>query len=131
MDHVTLRFWGEVEDIEPVVALCSAVAARFPPPEVTLRGGGAFPSPKRPRVLWLGVEGALDAVAAALGNEDFVGHLTVGRPRQRRAVREAEALAALGEVARFSAVELVLFRSDPGGRAGAIHTPVGACSFGG
>lgn len=60
--HVTLRFLGEVSD-----ETCADVKRRFASPiarapfEVEWRGLGAFPSPRRPRALWIGlVAGALE-----------------------------------------------------------------------
>ncbi|HEY5488139.1 MAG TPA: RNA 2',3'-cyclic phosphodiesterase [Candidatus Limnocylindrales bacterium] len=56
--HLTLRFLGATPDVRQV-ELAEAVAAAaldsstFP---VALSGGGAFPNPQRPRVLWLGIE---------------------------------------------------------------------------
>jgi len=54
--HLTLRFIGESSE-EQALALRSALqgihARSFP---LRVRGLGCFPGPKRPRVLWLGLE---------------------------------------------------------------------------
>jgi 2'-5' RNA ligase len=69
--HLTLRFLGEV-GAERVAAVRQAVAeaaAASRPLELVVTGAGGFPSPRRPRVLWLGVGGevaALWALAADL-----------------------------------------------------------------
>lgn len=122
--HLTLRFCGDVpEGAEG--ALADAVAPwvrRLPPPPIRLVGGGAFPDAKRPRVLWIGVEGALDALVGAIEGavravglpaeeRGWVPHLTVGRVRAGRAERVAQGLLDLGEVASFTPGSVVLYRS--------------------
>jgi 2'-5' RNA ligase len=55
--HLTLRFLGATPD-EGQPALAEAlreVAAAAGPFEVTLSGGGCFPNPIHPRVLWIGI----------------------------------------------------------------------------
>ena len=93
--HITLKFLGNtaeslVSNIEEIIK--NAVEG-LKPFEIELRGCGAFPSPTRPRVVWIGVkEGAdtlkkiaesIDIGASKLGFErerrPFVPHLTVGR----------------------------------------------------
>jgi len=83
--HVTLRFIGEVDE----AALPPFDLAPF---EVEWRGIGAFPSPRHPRALWLGVVaggsplGALEAevsrrLAGTIDPESrpLLPHLTLGR----------------------------------------------------
>lgn len=91
--HVTLRFIGEVDDAA-VPALCEQLAPpiEMAPFEVSWRGLGAFPSPRNPRALWMGVVaggaplGALEAevtrrLAGTLDPESrpLLPHLTLGR----------------------------------------------------
>lgn len=91
--HVTLRFIGEVDDAA-VPALCEQLAPpiEMAPFEVSWRGLGAFPSPRNPRALWMGVVGggaALGALEAevtrrVVGTLDpearpLLPHLTLGR----------------------------------------------------
>ncbi len=122
--HLTLRFCGEVEEAT-AEALADAAAPwvrRMPPPPVRLVGGGAFPDVRRPRVLWIGVESALEPLAGAIERavrnvglppepRGYVPHLTVGRVREGRADRVATGLLELGEVARFVPEHVVLYRS--------------------
>ena len=63
--HVTLRFLGPTPDekVEAIGSAVRAVAAASSAFDVRLAGAGAFPTPERPRALWLGV----DDGAAALG----------------------------------------------------------------
>lgn len=98
--HLTLKFLGEVPDKEvPAVtgALERALAGREGL-ELALEGCGAFPSPKRPQVVWLGVAGqveelkdlarAVESELARLGfppeRRSFKAHLTLGRLRRGR-----------------------------------------------
>src|SRR5574337_910586 len=77
--HVTLKFLGWVEPhvLESVRDTVKAVALRQPPMRVRASGLGAFPSLRRPRVLWVGLQGAemtvlaavIDAAVAGLGFE--------------------------------------------------------------
>jgi RNA 2',3'-cyclic 3'-phosphodiesterase len=94
--HLTLLFLGEVDDRE-LVDICratSSAAAEIEKFSMALEGVGAFPNPRRPRNLWLGVgQGresvlALHAVIEAplleLGcyrreARPFSPHLTLGR----------------------------------------------------
>lgn len=98
--HLTLTFHAEldadqVRRLERTVARCASIrdatSARF-------RGGGAFPSRTRGRILWVGVEPAERALADiqrnltarlrrqgwALEDRRYRPHLTVARSRVRR-----------------------------------------------
>lgn len=96
--HLTLRFLGDVKenDLEELFdALADAVASQpaFP---LLIRGIGAFPNWRHPRVVWAGcAEGAEEAASLAasvesacvsLGYEKekrpFRPHLTLGRVKQ-------------------------------------------------
>lgn len=90
--HVTLKFVGHVSDakVEEIkIALSSVKAAPF---AVKFAGVGFFPSPKSPRVFWIGVEGgpALSQLAGMIDNATgnlgiakeeraFSPHLTLAR----------------------------------------------------
>jgi 2'-5' RNA ligase len=92
--HVTLKFFGEVNDARAAL-LTRILEAPFemPPFQVEWRGLGAFPSPRQPRALWMGVVFGADklgqleaALATRLGAPDeeaqpFRPHLTLGRVR--------------------------------------------------
>jgi 2'-5' RNA ligase len=93
--HLTLKFLGErtPKEVERIIATAHEVAARVRPFEAALGGWGAFPSPGRPRVLWvgtavgaeglIGVATALDKALAEAGfppeEKEFHPHVTLAR----------------------------------------------------
>lgn len=56
--HVTLKFLGEVRQalLEPVRGVLQKVASATPVFSMDIGGFGAFPTVRRPRVLWVGVD---------------------------------------------------------------------------
>ncbi len=134
--HLTLRFIGErpERDVERLEEALAAVARRHEPFDLTLGRFGAFPSLRRARVLFWGVERGADelerlardvsrAVEAALGLDPdpkpFRAHATVARLRWPP---DAELLARLERVPpldsaaqRVDAFGLVHSRLGPGG----------------
>ncbi|MGH2718058.1 MAG: RNA 2',3'-cyclic phosphodiesterase [Actinomycetota bacterium] len=142
--HVTLKFLGSVtgERLELVSGICRSVAAAAPgPAEVRLTGLGAFPSPGRARVLWVGLaEPAGVLVGAAAGLEErfraegfpaeqrpWRPHLTVARMKVPGPV---DLLDAEIGASPFTVVELVLFSSHlrP---TGAVYEALGRYPLGG
>ncbi len=108
--HLTLKFLGEVPD-ERIPELAAAVDGAvhgleaFP---MVVNGFGAFPSPRRPQVVWAGIErnptlgtlqGRVDEAMAELGfqREDraFRPHLTLGRAQRRARVADFKGLEEL------------------------------------
>ncbi len=115
--HLTLKFLGELSE-ERMDEVCGAVdravdaVGSF---EMAVGGFGAFPTPRRPSVIWTGIElnpvlGALqERVETELGSigfprEDrrFKPHLTIGRAKKKARPPEFRGLeAALAEL-RFA-----------------------------
>lgn len=138
--HLTLKFLGGVQAsrIERVNKALERAANGIRPFEVAIGGTGCFPSPRSPRVLWVGVPNAPQPLQQLYSNiEDelaregferekrkFSPHLTIGRIRApRNADRVAEALIATNfESEAFKATQVMLMRSDlkP---TGSIYTP--------
>ena len=138
--HLTLKFLGnihpaQVEDI----ALAVAQEIRDEPP-ITLgaAGLGAFPSRRKPRVIWIGMEGevqrltriqtrvenALEPLGFVREKRGFRPHLTIGRVKDRRklqALIDAMAELKIPEFDSFDVTEIILYKSDlrP---TGAIYT---------
>jgi len=100
--HITLRFVGEVpvgvvEEIKREVMQ----GLTFKPFTVRLAGLGAFPSPARPRVVWIGVregfdelkairdsiEGGLRRLGVRPDDKEFHPHLTLSRIKGSRNIQ--------------------------------------------
>src|SRR6266481_9704210 len=64
--HLTLQFLGYVEEtvVEKIKAALRLVAAQHQPFDVSVRGGGAFPDEKRPRVVWIGCDDTANRLQA-------------------------------------------------------------------
>lgn len=133
--HLTLKFLGDVQedrfpDLQDAI---DRVGTAFGPIQLGLDAVGAFPSPGRARVIWVGLSGDLlqlnrmhlemDSAALECGFEPetrpFRPHLTLGRSRS--------ATVSLPDVDQmvspilFEAARLRLIRSDLG-RRGARYT---------
>jgi 2'-5' RNA ligase len=137
--HLTLKFLGDIDEgevprIRDALAASAAKCAAF---AFTLRGIGAFPNEKSPRVIWIGVDepsGLLAALAATLiarlssagfppEDRPFSPHITIGRVKERGAGEYAPVLSLFrAEAAGTTTVrELCLIRSEltP---SGPVHT---------
>ncbi len=126
--HLTLKFLGEV----PEAALDRAKESLGPaceghePFEVATTGFGVFPSERKARILWAGVdEGSerlrylardVESVLAAVGFErearPYMPHMTLGRARGRPVGFEAGGVRA--PALRFTVCGLDLVRSVAG-----------------
>jgi 2'-5' RNA ligase len=140
--HLTLKFLGDVSpaNLEQLTEALQAEAARQTGFELEVGNIGAFPTPRRARVLWVGIEApaalsalqhSVESAAARMGypseERPFSPHLTIGRVGQNisaaeltrvRTALEATHVGALGSV-RVDALHI--FKSDlqPGG---AVYT---------
>jgi len=97
--HLTLKFLGEVGELAPIHDAVAAVCRERPPFSFVVRGVGGFPSLRRPRVLWAGVDSdatvelaadlgcALEPLGFAPDERTFRPHLTLGRVRSQRGWR--------------------------------------------
>jgi 2'-5' RNA ligase len=142
--HVTLVFLGEVADPMPYGASLAEAVRDVEPFALRVEGGGAFPRPARPRVLWAGVDGDVEALrrlarlarrAAREHRIDvertpFVPHVTVARVRDR-AYDGTPAVAALDAVGgdEWTVGDVVLMRSVLGPRPS--YEPLLRCPLGG
>jgi 2'-5' RNA ligase len=138
--HLTLKFLGNIHAAQ-VEEIARAVAQEIrDQPPITLRpaGLGAFPSLRKPRVIWIGMEGevqrltgiqarvetALEVLGFAREKRSFRPHLTIGRVKDRRWLQSlVDAMATLDmkPFNSFDADEIILYKSDlrP---TGAIYT---------
>jgi RNA 2',3'-cyclic 3'-phosphodiesterase len=133
--HVTIQFLGNQADVDAVAHALSRLALRAG--RVRLGGGGAFPSARRARVLWLGLsEGdewfvqcaaAVGALLAPLGHEPekrpFHAHLTLARAKAAMDLRRTvEQLGNSPVGDAWTAGEVVLYESRLQ-RSGARYEP--------
>jgi RNA 2',3'-cyclic 3'-phosphodiesterase len=137
--HLTLAFLGEVGD-DTAAALgprLERAAGRHPSLPVSLAGAGAFPGPARARVLWTGLRGDHRALAALAGSvaagarragapppdegRRFRAHVTVARCREPTNVSGLVAQLAGYAGAPWTATEIHLIRSSPGGVGAPPH----------
>ena len=147
--HFTLRFLGEVEPpaLAQLTATLDAVAATHRPLAMELAGLGGFPSLRRARVLWLGVEHeprlellhhdlelALETLGYELEGRPFRPHVTLARVRTPLDAERGRALARAARKVAFSATQhvaaLTLFESVPG-PAGTPYRRVHTATLGG
>jgi 2'-5' RNA ligase len=143
--HITLAFLGDVShaDLASVCRVGVETSARYETLELSLRGVGAFPDPRRPSVVWTGVEGpgieALrilrSALVTALSNlgypsdsQPFRPHVTLGRFRQRPG-RIRDLTQSLDPFRNWSAgpflVEEVVIFASTRSRSGPEYIPLG------
>lgn len=134
--HVTLAFLGEVPEAS-VPELCARAAElcdRYSASELLFTRFGAFPTPKNPRVLWVGCEEDDPAVQSLsrLGTElsdecarfgdckpenKVVLHVTLARagrrgsPETARRVQDAFASESTGDLPAAPITEAILYHS--------------------
>lgn len=147
--HLTLKFLGDIhtEQIQPIAAAAMGVVQNEPPLTLGVCDLGAFPNPRRPRVIWVGIGGdvarlgrlqtrleeALEPLEFPREERAFRPHLTVGRVKDPR--RPPDLTRALADVTvprcnSFDVREILLYKSDlrP---TGAIYTKLQHLPFAG
>ncbi|MDF1535503.1 MAG: RNA 2',3'-cyclic phosphodiesterase [bacterium] len=128
--HLTVKFLGDTEPewIAPLADSLAGICGLIEPFPVSVAGMGAYPSLRRPRVIWAGVEelsGTLlrlhegvDNVCAGMGwpreKRKFSPHVTVGRVKGN--INLARLSAAMGEIedehwGDQEVMSMVLYRS--------------------
>lgn len=120
--HLTLKFLGQVAaaDVEGVTRGLDAAVAGAKPFTLPIGGFGAFPSPARPRVVWMGCEGVppfellqhrIEQETAKLGFEvegrPFRPHITLGRAQRRARSRDFDGFGEHIERLEFAAEPVV------------------------
>jgi 2'-5' RNA ligase len=147
--HLTLKFLGNTpEKVIPEIEIrLQEVVGSVRGFEISFSGVGVFPSPRRPRVVWIGIsegaeamrvlQGAVEEAVSELGFEPekrgFSPHLTLGRLRSQRGsgavLKELDALkgADFGTMA-VRGVSLLKSELSP---SGAKYTALYEAVFGG
>ena len=145
--HVTLKFLGDVlgEQVEALKTAVSKVCTGFSAIKLSAHGIGFFPSEKRPRVIWAGIENesgqlvelneCIDAAvwsfAPSTKAERFAGHITLGRfkPGFHSAIPKLHERASVLGYRHFGdwqALEVEIVRSKLTS-TGALHTAIASC----
>lgn len=141
--HITLKFIGDIpeENVDAVRDCVSESVAGVSRGRITLRGVGAFPNQRAPRIVWTGVETDLplarisEELGRRLGAEGipfdgkpFEPHVTVarvdGRPDLSRIVRNYSSV----EFASFICPAVLVMKSELSPE-GASHTIMRVCEL--
>jgi 2'-5' RNA ligase len=147
--HVTLAFLGSVDPalVPPLRGALAAAVATVDRFSVRLGEVGAFPTPRRPRVLWIGIAAGAERLAAladlvraallpfpvAREEKPLRPHLTIARvrsPRPDRALAEHLARPPRVPDAGWEVRSVTLFESVLGA-GGACHRPAAVLPLGG
>jgi 2'-5' RNA ligase len=147
--HLTLKFFGNIEEsrIDSIFKLIEEPVRSTPPFSLKVRGVGAFPSMKSPRVIWLGlvngsesltslqkqIETQLEKIGFQPEDRPFHPHLTLGRMKSSRGKDELGGRMEKHreeEFGDFQVERLILFKSDlkP---SGPIYTALREMKLGG
>ena len=131
--HLTLKFLGDISpaNVEMLAQMLTVEVSQHQAFEIKFGGLGAFPNPKRPRVIWIGIQApagleslqhGIEAAAATLGypNEKrpFSPHLTIGRIKQNvgsagmQKIRNALEETKVGSLGTAQVTSVHLFKSD-------------------
>ncbi|MDY7075282.1 MAG: RNA 2',3'-cyclic phosphodiesterase [Chloroflexota bacterium] len=118
--HLTLKFLGDTltEKLPDIKQALAAVGRHAPTCTFTVEGLGCFPNPRRPRVVWVGVQeptgwleilqDAIEEVMIPFGyapeKRGFTPHLTLGRVHRRASRSDA---AQVGQVVASTTVGLL------------------------
>jgi 2'-5' RNA ligase len=116
--HLTIEFLGDQPDdaLPGLRDALTGAAASHAPVTLALRGLGAFPNLRAPRIVWMGVEpdpnlellqhdlaGACEALGYERDARAFRPHITLGRARTPLRADAARSLAAAARSVTWSA----------------------------
>jgi 2'-5' RNA ligase len=131
--HLTLKFLGDVSpaSVEMLSQMLSLEVSQHQAFELEFGELGAFPNPRRPRVIWIGIQApagfealqhGIEAASATLGYPDekrpFSPHLTIGRVKQNvdstgiQKIRTALEETQVGSLGSAHVTAIHLFKSD-------------------
>ena len=147
--HLTLKFFGNIDEsrIDPIVKSIERPTQTISPFSLKVRGVGAFPHLKNPRVIWMGLvdgkevlvsfqkqlEEELEKIGFKPEERAFHPHLTLGRMKSSKGREELAGRMERHkeeEFGNFQVERVVLFKSDlkP---TGPIYTPLREIKLGG
>ncbi len=145
--HLTLKYFGDIgrEDIRSISWVVAGHAGNARAMKLDIQGLGVFPNSRRPRVLWIGVQGetaqliglqqAVDRDLETCGfkreERPFRAHLTLARIKSPQGLAGIDRMLAekgLEAAGSFETKGLTLYKSDltP---SGAIYTALADFPF--
>ena len=129
--HLTLKFFGNIEEsrIDPIFKSIEEPIRNTPPYSIEVKGVGAFPQLRNPRVIWVGlvngkeiltsfqkqIETQLEKIGFQTENRPFHPHLTLGRMKSSRGREEMVGRMEKHreeEFGDFKVERVILFKSD-------------------
>ncbi len=129
--HLTLKFLGEIDEkeIPDIETAIRRVTKDFVPFYLRTMGLGLFPSIKKPRIIWLGINGEgdnllrlqsrieeeMEKIGHPREKRGFKPHLTIGRVRDPSGLKGLiDAIQSEREIelGGFKAEEVLIMRSD-------------------
>ncbi len=147
--HLTLKFFGNIDEeaCDEIMDAVGKAVSEVKPFSLAVKGLGAFPSMRNPRVIWVGIEDGGEVIkplqraieenirgSGYPGEErEFKPHLTLGRLRSGRGksglLGKMEDLFPI-DLGEFRVDRLILFKSDlrP---TGPIYTKLRVLKLGG
>jgi len=147
--HLTLKFFGNIapEQAEAIGTEVRRAVSGIPPLSLCGRSLGVFPDLRRPRVIWLGLDGDVARLSAlqekieagletrgfAREERSFRAHLTLARIKDRRGLvglEQALKNPRFQEAGDFVVDKLTLFRSELTPK-GAIYNRLATFPFAG
>ena len=145
--HITMKFLGDTrtDELDAIREAIEAAIGDLPPFAAEISGAGAFPNPRRPRTVWVGItsgvdqlaeiakriESALETIGFPKEDRPFKAHITIGRVKDDRgvgklagALQEAESVQ-LGTV---NVASVAIMKSELR-REGPIYSVLGEISL--
>jgi RNA 2',3'-cyclic 3'-phosphodiesterase len=131
--HLTLKFIGDVSpaNVNLLSQMLTTEATGCAPITLKIGGLGSFPTSRRARVIWIGIQApaaleslqhGIESAAARLGYESeerpFSPHLTIGRVKQQVSAGEHQQVRAalehtqVGVLGNAEVTAVHLFKSD-------------------
>ena len=140
--HLTLKFLGDIaeNELDKIKQALQPIRERHDPFEVSTSNFGAFPSARKARILWAGleegseqlrtvaenVENLLEPAGFERENRPYVPHLTLGRTRSRRTTLDTSEISP--PTLRFTVSGVDLVKSTPG-KNGVIYSTIATYPF--
>ena len=140
--HLTLKFLGDISSsqLDIIKRTLIGEAGRHGAFELSIGRLGAYPTPRRPRVIWVGVDApaalktlqhnidnALERLSFEKENKPFSPHLTLGRVNQHASMQDLQRIStalektSLPVLGTMHVTHITVFKSDlrP---SGAVYT---------